>query len=107
MDWEIVNGVTGLVSASMAILGIFQYRKISSEVSQPKSGNRSQKFYAFWIASAGWALCCLSYLWLIQPYGMYPSDREYKQFFGIVLGFPALVIFLYGVNLLQGEQKNA
>ncbi|WP_417442058.1 hypothetical protein [Idiomarina sp.] len=108
MGWELINGITGIISAFGAFSGI-GYVALAGERSEPKlpgSLISLRKLASFTIACSGWALCCLAFLWAAEPYGAFVSDRDYQQFFGIILAFPALVIFIFGVNLLQGGERN-
>lgn len=103
MDWEIVNGITGIISAIAAVCGVGYFGTHSSK---PKTTEEpilsTHKLASFVVACSGWALCCLSFLWVAEPFGRYPSDGEYQQFFGVILTFPAVVIFRFGIGLLQG-----
>lgn len=108
MDWNVVNGIAGIVSAICAVVSLsyLGFERIRSKDSEPSQAIRSfHKFMSFVLASSGWALCCLAVLWIFEPYGCCPTRNEYRQFYGIVLGFPALVIFLAGVALLRGKEK--
>lgn len=102
MDWEIANGITGIISAIAAVCGIGYFGTHSSK-RKPKEEPilSTYKIASFVVACSGWALCCLSFLWVIEPFGSYPTSSEYQQFFGIILAFPAIVIFLFGLDLLQ------
>jgi len=101
MDWEVINGVTGIVSAVGAFSGIRFVAFGKEENSSNVFGKK--KLASFTIASSGWALCCLTFLWVMEPYGPFVTDRDYQQFFGIILAFPAIVILLFGINLMQAE----
>lgn len=108
MDWEVLNGITGIISAIAAVCGIGYFGTHSAK---PKSSEEpilsTYKLVSFVVACSGWALCCLSFLWIAEPFGRYPSDSEYQQFFGFILAFPAVIIFLFGVDLLQGEESDS
>lgn len=108
MDWELINGITGIISTVCAVVGIgyFSTHKNDPDKAQSKNILNTEKLFSFLIACSGWTLCCLSYLWFFEPYGSYPHDDEYLNFFGIVLSFPALVVFLYGLDLLINGTKN-
>lgn len=107
MNWEIINGITGIISAVAAILGIGYF---GTHFAKPKTVEgpilNTFKLASFVVACSGWALCCLSFLWMFEPFGSYPTDSEYQQFFGIILAFPAVVIFLFGIDLLQRSEPN-
>ena len=106
MDWEVINGITGLVSAICAVAGIGYFTTHNSSQNNPHSLLSASKFASFIVACSGWALCCLSYLWIEEPYGSYPRDSEYRQFFGVILAFPAAVILFYGIDLLlSGSER--
>ena len=102
MDWEVINGITGLVSAICAVAGIGYFSSHKRTENGDASPNllSTERLVSFVIASSGWALCCLSFLWVAEPYGSSPLDGEFRHFFGVILGFPALVIFFYGFDLL-------
>lgn len=108
MDWEIVNGITGIISAIAAILGIGYF---STHSAKSKSADKpilnTYKLASFVVVCSGWALCCLSFLWIVEPFGSYPTDSEYLQFFGVMLAFPAFVVFLFGIGLLQGAEPES
>lgn len=42
----------------------------------------------------------------MEPFGAFPSDRDFQQFFGVILAFPAFVILQFGVRLLQAGKLN-
>lgn len=100
-DWETVNGITGVISAvcaAISLLYMITSRK-SEEIDSSETRIISiEKFMHFLLACSGWVLCCLSVLWFFEPFGSYPSRSEYKQFYGILLAFPAIVIFLTGLS---------
>lgn len=108
MDWELINGITGFISAIGAFSGIgfVAFGREKEETKFSHSLISLQKLASFTIACSGWALCCLAFLWVAEPYGPFVTDRNYQQFFGIILAFPALVIFAFGVNLLQDGERN-
>ena len=108
MDWEVINGVTGIISAlcalgSIAYFGVHRVNLSSEEETKIIS---IRKLMSFLLACSGWVLCCLSFLWVAEPYGRYPMDYEYQQFFGVLLSFPAIVIFMFGFRLMQNESKH-
>jgi hypothetical protein len=110
MDWEIVNGVTGLISAVCAVLSIV-YLSLQTTPERGSEAARqgvisSYKLASFVIACSGWALCCLSFLWVVEPYGSYPSREDYQHFYGIIIAFPAIVILMFGLGLLQEQERD-
>ena len=107
MDWELVNGITGLISAICAIVGIgyFGFEKDITPSVEERTSFNMRKLVSFVIACSGWVLCCLSYLWIAEPYGCCMSSSEYQHFYGVVLGFPAVVVFFFGVKLMQGVDR--
>jgi len=108
MDWELLNGITGLISAVCAIIsaGYFSFHKDGSEETEPKAVLSARKLASFLVASSGWALCCLSFLWVFEPFGGIPTDDEYRQFYGVILAFPAFVVFNFGLGLLRPAQSD-
>ena len=103
MDWEVVNGITGIVSAvcavvSLAYLGFESRRPANIERHSILSMHR---FMSLVLASSGWALLCLSGLWIFEPFGCCPMDEDYLKLYGVVIAFPAGVLFLAGIKLMQ------
>ena len=41
-----------------------------------------------------------------EPFGADPTDREYKQFYGMLQAFPAVVIFLTGLSFPKRNESN-
>lgn len=108
MDWEVVNGIAGVVSAICALgsLSYLGYERTNIKHEKPSHAILSlHKFVSFVLASSAWALCCLCALWIFEPYGCCPTRSEYRQFYGIILGFPSLVALLTGIELLRGTER--
>lgn len=105
MNWEVVNGITGIISASCAIVSIAYFSTHSKQEAAEISSNMLtvQKTMSFLLVCSGWILCCLSFLWLVEPYGSYVSNDDHQNFLGVILALPALIIFLYGLNQLKGR----
>ena len=108
MDWELLNGVTGLISAVCAIIsvGYFSFHKESPDKTGPEAVMSVRKLASFLVACSGWALCCLSFLWVFEPFGRFPSDAEYRQLYGVILAFPAYVLLNFGIGLLRSNQSD-
>lgn len=106
MDWELINGITGLISAVCAILGIGYFGFQKGAPTEEHSLLNVHKLVSFVVACSGWALCCLSFLWVAEPYGCCLMSSDYQHFFGVILGFPAIVVFMFGLSLLQGQERN-
>jgi len=106
MNWEVVNGITGFISAICALISIVYLGTNSMNKNDSKNTILSKfQLISFMLFCSGWVLSCLSFLWFIEPYGSYMSDKDYQNFFGVILGFPAVIILMYGLNLLQGESS--
>lgn len=106
MNWEVINGVTGIISAIMALVSV---RYISMR--PPKDVVHSKlvstyKIMSFLLASSGWILICTAYLWFFEPYGSYIRNNEYQKFFGVLISFPAIVLFVFGIGLMRGKKCN-
>ena len=106
MNWEVLNGVTGLVSAICAVAGIAYLGISKSDHHQSTSFVNTRKVASFIVVCSGWALCCLSFLWVIEPFGSFVSDKDYQKFFGIILGLPAIIIFIFGLDVMQESKHN-
>lgn len=107
MDWDIINGITGIISA-LGALGGFGYLNFGKKSdSHPLLiGNANlQKLASLTVVCSGWVLCCLAFLWIMEPYGSHITDREYQQFFGVILSLPAIVVFLLGFKMLQSRSE--
>ena len=103
MDWEVVNGITGIIGALSAIASI---RYISTFKKEPLENHKivsTYKLMSFLLACSGWILLCFAYLWLFEPFGMHISDSDYQKFFGAVLSFPAIIMLAFGIKLMGNE----
>ncbi|MCR9772576.1 hypothetical protein ACP6H9_22155 [Vibrio harveyi] len=101
MDWETVNGITGLISAICSVFGISYFGTRSNHAAVENHRVLSfPRLMAFLVCSAGWTILCLCGLWLFEPFGSFVSDKEYLKFYAIVIAFPALAVFLFGIELL-------
>lgn len=106
MRWELVNEITGVISAACAVLGVIMQRNAPPALThydrhQLLSRRRPASFL---LASSGSALCCLCFLLVFEPYGRFISHREYIQFYGVVLCVPALLTLRFGVLLANQEE---
>lgn len=106
MNWEQANGIATIVSAVCAVISLgYMLIPHKSREQQPYRAISLDKFMHFLLASSGWVLVCISILWIFEPFGPFPLDRQYKQFYGILLSFPAVVIFMTGYKYLIGKNK--
>jgi len=108
MNWETINGVTGIISAGCALGSFIYMNKPTSPDDITLSNQRLilNKIMPFILISSGWALCCLSFLGIYEPYGAFVTNSEYQQFFGIMLSVPALLILKHGIALLKSNESN-
>ena len=108
MDWELVNGITGIVSAICAIFSLVYFNNVEAEIetNQKQSTILSKyQLMSFMLFCSGWCLLCLAFLWIAEPYGVIISDREYLNFFGFLISLPAIIILFYSFKLLDGKYK--
>ncbi|PKF76726.1 hypothetical protein CW749_25985 [Vibrio sp. vnigr-6D03] len=106
MEWETVNGITGLVSAICSILGLGYFgTKSKSEIETNDHIITLPKFMAFILVSGAWSLLCLCALWIFNPFGGYMYREDFLLFYGIVLTLPSLIIFGFGVSALRAQQQ--
>lgn len=104
--WEQASAVAGIVSAICAIISIAHKLR---RPANPSSNDSSRsvlvdRLSSLLLASSGWTLLVLSFLWIFEPFGGYVTEAEGLQAFGVIVGFPALVLFSWGVDSLRGEK---
>lgn len=105
MSWEVVNGITGIISAISAVISI-KYVSTNSETVTPKNKLISTyKVMCFLLFCSGWTLCCLAYLLIFEPFGSTVMAREYREFFGYVLSVPSLIVLRFGMSILLTKQR--
>ena len=106
MDWGVINGIAGIISSICAIISIGYLATHKTKPTSTQSSNilTLDKLISFLLACSGWVLICLSFLWAFEPFGTYPLDTEYKQFYGVLLAFPALIIFQFGYKVMQKQK---
>ena len=105
MNWEVINGVTGIIGAISALTSIIYLQKSTKKNIINNKIISTYKFMSFLLACSGWVLLCLCYLWLFKPYGSYPLPYQYQQFFGFLLIFPAMVLFGFGLKLMIAKNN--
>ncbi len=109
MEPETINMTTGIVSALMAILStaLILIGKIGLSASSKRINNKYiRTILVLILSSSGWALSCLCYLWIFEPFGIYPSKWDYKKLYGIILAYPSLVILYFGTKMLILPDRN-
>ena len=110
MNWDAVNGITGLVSAVCAVIGlIIQPKAHTEEITSGGGGPLLPRRYfaSFLLVSSGWALCSLCFLLVFEPFGPYVSDRNYIKFYGVVLSVPAFLILRCGVSIAAHDNEKS
>ena len=100
MDWEIINGVTGIVSMLCSILGLGYFGSVKSD-SYARSRGTITGLMAFLLSSSGWSLLCLCFFWMFQPFGRFVSDDEFFILYSVILSFPGFVVFIVGFKQLK------
>ncbi len=99
MNWESINGITGIISAAGAVLGVIQMSRMSD---QSESINIStKKFFSYLLASCCWALLILIGHWLFDPLGPIVTRDEERQIFAVAISFPVIIGFIYAINDMQ------
>tara|TARA_R110000744_G_C19326862_1_gene558142 strand:- start:1001 stop:1345 length:345 start_codon:yes stop_codon:yes gene_type:complete len=106
MDWETVNGITGLISATCSVLGLGYFgMKRKSEIGASDRTLTFPMFMSFLLISGGWALLCLCGLWIFEPFGSYMRDEHYLKFYGVVLVLPSLLVLNFGFSTLKVQRS--
>lgn len=107
MDLDIINVITGFVSAFCAVIGLVLLR--SKKVQNENTNNKVislKNILVLIIISSGWFLSCISYLLVFEPYGSFITSYDYKNFYGWLLSFPAIIILSFGLRLLTSSKKS-
>ena len=103
MEWESINGITGIISAFGAVLGVVQIGRFSG-----KNGGISvstKRFFGYIMASCCWALLVLICHWLFDPLGPIVTRGEERQIFAVAISFPVIIGFVYAVNNMKSTSK--
>lgn len=98
MNWEIISGISGLISAVIAVISLFKIKPFVSNNEKSYKDKIKEKYFSYVLACCGWVLCVLSWAWLSNEYGSLITDREMKEVLGITLSFPAIILFTYGLK---------
>ena len=98
--WETINGITGIVSATAAVISLIQVRPTKDESGHPIE-SKGKHYYYFILACSGWVLGVMCWVWIFEPFGPYVSHWDQKKVMGIALSFPAISIFLFGLKKIQ------
>lgn len=106
MDWEVINGITGIIGAISAIGSIGYISTRAKERLDDSKLISTFKFVSFLLACSGWILLCFAYLWVFEPYGWRPDKYDYQQLFGVIISFPAIIIFVFGLKLMGSKKYN-
>ncbi len=105
MDWETINGITGIISAVCSVLGVGYFGiKGKSQIGLSDHVLTFPMFMSFLLISSGWALLCLCGLWVFEPFGSYIRNDQYLKFYGVVLVLPSLMILKFGVSALKVQR---
>lgn len=107
IDWEVVNGIATLVSAttaviSLAVLIIPRYR---TEKKTRRARMLSDSVVTYVLVSSGWVLCVMCINWIFEPFGSHVSEGDEQKLLGISLLLPALIVLGYGLRVMLGTKK--
>jgi hypothetical protein len=105
-----VTTIASVVSAACAVIGVVigvlgLSRPQAAIDAKGKPILSSHALYAFLLTSSGWVLAVLSFLWVLEPFGPFITEREYFQIVGIMVALPALMILRSGMRLLEGGKR--
>jgi hypothetical protein len=104
--WDAIGAIAGVVSALGTVISVFGLAA-PQKIESPSQGvgpaviSRTS-IYSFLLASSGWCLAVLSFLWIVQPYGRFVRKDDYIQVVGVVLALPALFVLTAGMDLISG-----
>lgn len=109
VDWEVVNGVTGVISAVAAVVSLFFVWL--SRLHRDEGKNAVQRpvlagVLGFVLVSASWIVCVMSFNFVFEPFGSFVGDDEARTLFGIAIGVPALIALRYGVRLMLSNDRS-
>jgi hypothetical protein len=106
--WEEISAIAGVISAVCAVVSI-GYLSANRETRREHEGSShlltARSLFSFLLATSGWMLLVLSWLWIFEPFGPYVRRDEYLQLVGIVLALPALLVFVWGWRLHSEHQR--
>ena len=100
MEWEVISAVSGLISAVVAVISLIQMKPFVKDEIKSEREKLKAKFFSYVLACAGWVICVLSWSWVTNQYGSFMTEREVKELIGIILSFPGVIAFVYGVKAM-------
>lgn len=107
MDFEVINAATGGVSAICSLISLVYLKAEQHHLNDISVDRRSLSMHnlmAIMLATSGWAMICLCFLWIFEPFGCCPSSEDYRKFYAAILFLPSFFIFGMGMKLLR-EKK--
>ena len=108
IEWEVVNGITGVISAVAAVtslLLVFLSRLQRSKADVPARAPVLSGILGFILVSASWIVCVMSFNFIVDPFGPYVSNDDERTLFGVAIGLPAVIALWHSVRLMLSSQS--
>lgn len=107
MSWEAINGVTGIISATAAVISVAGI--VRGNRDEATAGDRRNAQLSMYVLfCSGWILCVIAWNWYFEPFGSFLSDRELNKLYAAMLSAPAALMTFYAFNRLKetgGRQR--
>ena len=108
-DWEIVSGITGIVSAVVAIVGLVLVFRKDQALASPSRG-RGGTILHYLIFCSAWVSLVIAFNWIVDPFGPLLTEKDERTLYGIMISVPALMLANYalkrlGIQREQTQQK--
>ena len=102
---EEYDTIASIVSSVLTILSVVgSAQKQGLKITQ--SISITPRVFKFIALSLAWLSLALVYNLVMQPYGLSMNSREEKQFTGILLAGPAILIAIYALTLNSQETND-
>jgi len=107
IDWEVVSGITGIVSAIVAVISLFVLFRGGENPPTGAGENTKRTILYYLLFCSAWVLLVIAFNWIFEPFGGSLTRWDEKKLYGIMISAPALMLANYALNRLgmQRERK--
>lgn len=100
MQWEAISGISGVISAAVAVYSVVDI-SINERRSEQQSTGSLSRLSTYLLFCSGWVLCVLAFNWCFEPFGSYLTKWNQQKLYGIMLSVPAVTLTLFAARRLM------
>ena len=107
VDWDAVSGVSGIVSALVAVVSLFLLFR-GKQQDSIHLNHAAETILHYLLFCSSWVMLVIAANWIFEPFGPYLTKGDERKLYGAMISAPALILSRYALNrLIKGTRGNS